>query len=193
METTTVDLGPQTTETARVVAGVREDQLCDPTPCEGMSVAGLLDHLAGLTLAFRLAAEKTPLAGGPTANPADLPPDWRTLLPSRLEALAATWRDPAAVEGEAEVAGVRMPAAAMAVVALNEVLVHGWDLAVATGQPYRAHAASVWACLEMVGDRSDPAGEPDGLFGPVVPVPDDAPDLDRLLGQTGRDPGWTSA
>ncbi|MCF6745851.1 TIGR03086 family protein [Blastococcus sp. KM273128] len=190
METTTLDLGPATAELARVVAGVREDQLGDPTPCLGMPVAGLLDHLLGLTLAFRLAAEKTPFDGGPSADAAALAPDWRTLLPARLEALAAAWREPDARAGEAEVAGVRMPAAVMALVALDEVVVHGWDLAAATGQPYRPDPAAVEACTAFVGDRSDPADEPEGLFGPVVPVPDDAPALHRLLGRTGRDPGW---
>ncbi|TFV61999.1 UNVERIFIED_ORG: TIGR03086 family protein [Bacillus sp. AZ43] len=190
MQTTTLDLGPQTAETARIVAGVRDHHLCDPTPCEGMSVAALLDHLVGLTLAFRFAAEKTAFDGGPSADAAHLAPDWRTRLPVQLDALAAAWREPAAWEGEAEVAGVRMPAAAMALVALNEVLIHGWDLAVATGQAYRPDEASVEACLDMVGDRSDPTAEPEGLFGPVVSVPDDAPVFDRLLGRTGRDPGW---
>ncbi|MGY1722692.1 TIGR03086 family metal-binding protein [Blastococcus sp. SYSU DS0533] len=190
METTTLDLGPTTAELARVVAGVRDDQLGDPTPCPGMPVAGLLDHLLGLALAFRLAAEKAPSTGGPSADAAALAPDWRTLLPARLEALATAWRRPDACRGEAEVAGVRMPAAAMALVALDEVLVHGWDLAAATGQPYHPDPAAVEACTGFVGDRSDPAGEPDGLFGPVVPVPDDAPALHRLLGRTGRDPGW---
>jgi hypothetical protein len=28
------------------------------------------------------------------------------------------------------------------------------------------------------------------MYGPEVPVPDDAEAFDRLLGQTGRDPGW---
>jgi hypothetical protein len=28
------------------------------------------------------------------------------------------------------------------------------------------------------------------VFGPVVPVPDDAPLLDRVIGLSGRDPGW---
>ncbi|MCF6509717.1 TIGR03086 family protein [Blastococcus sp. MG754426] len=190
METTTLDLGPTADELARVVAGVRDEQLGDPTPCPGMPVAGLLDHLLGLSLAFRLAAEKRPSDGGPSADAAALAPDWRTLLPARLEALAAAWRRPDAREGEAEVAGVRMPAAAMALVALDEVVVHGWDLAAATGQPYRPDPAAVEACTLFVGDRSDPAGEPEGLFGPAVPVPDDAPALHRLLGRTGRDPGW---
>ncbi|CCG04413.1 conserved protein of unknown function [Blastococcus saxobsidens DD2] len=188
-----MDLGPQTAETARVVAGVGDDQLDDPTPCAGMSVAALLDHLVGLTLAFRSAAERAEFSGGPSADATSLAPDWRTLLPARLDALATAWGDPAAREGDAEVAGVRLPASVMAVVALNEVLVHGWDLAVATGQPYRPDDASVRACAEMVGDRRDPSAEPEGLFGPVVPVPDDAPAFARLLGQTGRDPGWTAA
>ena len=191
MQRTTLDLGPQTAEVARVVAGVRDDQLTDPTPCTGTSVAAMLDHLVGLTVAFRMAAEKTVPGGGPSADAANLAPDWRTRIPAQLEALAAAWRDPRAWEGTAEAGGVQMPAPAMAAVALDEVLVHGWDLAVATGQSYRSDPASVQACLEFVGDRSDPANEPEGLFGPVVPVPDDAPAFDRLLGRTGRDPGWT--
>ena len=173
------------------MAGVRDDQLTDPTPCTGTSVAAMLDHLVGLTVAFRMAAEKTVPGGGPSADAANLAPDWRTRIPAQLEALAAAWRDPRAWEGTAEAGGVQMPAPAMAAVAVNEVLVHGWDLAVATGQSYRSDAASVQASLEFVGDRSDPANEPEGLFGPVVPVPDDAPAFDRLLGRTGRDPGWT--
>jgi uncharacterized protein (TIGR03086 family) len=191
MQRTTLDLGPQTAEVARVVAGVRDDQLTDPTPCTETSVAAMLDHLVGLTVAFRMAAEKTVPGGGPSAEAANLAPDWRTRIPAQLEALAAAWRDPRAWEGTAEAGGVQMPAPAMAAVAVNEVLVHGWDLAVATGQSYRSDAASVQASLEFVGDRSDPANEPEGLFGPVVPVPDDAPAFDRLLGRTGRDPGWT--
>ena len=187
---TNLDLGPQAAEVARVVAGVRDDQLTDPTPCAGTSVAALLDHLVGLTVAFRMAAEKETPEGGPSADAEHLPADWRTRLPMQLDGLAAAWQRPTAWEGTTEAGGVRMPASVMGVVALNEVLVHGWDLAVATGQPYRSDPTSVQACLAMVGDRSDPGNEPEGLFGPVVPVPDDAPPFDRLLGQTGRDPGW---
>jgi uncharacterized protein (TIGR03086 family) len=192
MQTTMLDLAPTAAEVARVVAGVRDDQLGDPTPCDGTSVAGLLDHLVGLTVAFRLGAEKTPQSGGPSANAAHLPADWRSRLPEQLDALVAAWRDPAAWEGVTEVGGAQLPGAVMGVIAADEVLVHGWDLAVATGQPYRADPAAAERCLAFAVDFAATAPEArNGMFGPVVPVADDAPVLDRLLGQTGRDPGWT--
>jgi uncharacterized protein (TIGR03086 family) len=178
---------------ARVVAGVRDDQLTDPTPCAGTSVAAMLDHLVGLTVAFRLGAEKSPMAGGPSADADHLPPDWRTRLPAQLDALVAAWQQPAAWEGLTEVAGARMPAAAMGVVALNEVLVHGWDLAAATGQRYEVDPAAAQRCLQFAVELA--AGAPEvrnGMYGPVVPVADDASVFDRLLGQTGRDPSWTN-
>jgi uncharacterized protein (TIGR03086 family) len=192
MQTTTPDLGPQSAEVARVIAGVRDDQLTDPTPCADTSVAALLDHFTGLTLAFRLGAEKSPLAGGPSADADHLPAEWRTRLPAQLDALVAAWRDPAAWEGLTEVAGARMPAVAMGVIALNEVLVHGWDLAVATGQQYRADPAAAETCLAFAVEFAADAPEArNAMYGPVVQVPDDAPVFDRLLGQTGRDPAWT--
>ena len=190
----TRDFAPQATEVARVVAGVRDDQLTDPTPCAGTSVAALLDHLVGLTLAFRKAAEKMPQSGGPRADADNLPPDWRTRLPQQLDGLVAAWQHPTAWEGSAEAGGVRMPAPAMAVVALNEVLVHGWDLAVATGQEYRPDRDAVRACFDFGVDFAKGAPEArDQIYGPVVPVPDDAPLFDRLLGLTGRDPRWASS
>jgi uncharacterized protein (TIGR03086 family) len=192
METTGPDLAPQAAEVARVVAGVRDDQLTDPTPCAGTSVAALLDHLAGLTLSFRHAAEKSPLAGGPSANADNLPADWRDRIPAQLDGLVAAWQQPSAWEGLTEVAGVRLPGAAMGVVALNEVLVHGWDLAAATGQPYEVDPTAAERCLAFAIEFA--VGAPDArnaMYGPVVPVPDDAPVADRLLGQTGRDPSWT--
>ncbi len=189
METMQLDLGPQAAELARVVAGIRDDQLGYPTPCTGTPVAGLLAHVVGLTTAFRMAAEKTPVSGGPSASPHDLPPDWRTGLSAQLDALVEAWRRPSAWEGTAEAGGIRMPAPVAATVALDEVLVHGWDLAVATGQDYAADPASVAACSEFAAQAAAEGPTP-GLFGPPVPVPDDAPPLDRLLGLTGRDPNW---
>ena len=62
----------------------------------------------------------------------------------------------------------------------------GLNLEDSTMTLLRGHFAMTLICE---GDATD---EPEGLFGPVVPVPDDAPPFDRLLGQTGRDPAWAA-
>src|SRR4051795_9177906 len=134
-----LDLGPATRQVTHLLDGVRDDQLTDPTPCADTPVAALLDHLLGLSLAFTWAATKsTPAdpsaAPGPGRATAEhLDPEWRTVLPRRLAELAEAWRVPRAGQGPAEAGGVTMPAEQLGVVALDEVGLHGWDLARATG------------------------------------------------------------
>jgi uncharacterized protein (TIGR03086 family) len=191
MQMATVDLTPTTDEVKRIVSAVRDEQLAAPTPDEGTRVAGLLDHFAGLTVAFRMAAEKTPLEGRPTWDPDRLPSDWRTRIPEQLDALAAAWRATEAGEGEATAGGVTMPARVMVLVALNEVLLHGWDLAAATGQEYRPDPIAVERCLRFNVNLAENAPDVrDGMYGPRVEVPAGASDFDRLLAATGRDPNW---
>ena len=191
-----LDLRPATEEVTRLLAGVLDDCLGAPTPCAGTPVGQLLDHLMGLSVAFTQAARKTPPEGGsqpPTSSADHLDPQWRTALPERLRELADAWQDPAAWQGMTEAGGVTMPAEAMGVVALDELVLHGWDLARATGQEFRCDPASAAAVLDFTSESAKPenAAGRDGLFGPVVPVAPDAPPLDRALGFAGRDPGWT--
>jgi uncharacterized protein (TIGR03086 family) len=114
------------------------------------------------------------------------------VLPRRLEELAEAWSAPSAWEGLTEAGGVTMPAEVMGVVALDELVLHGWDLARATGQPYAVDPVSAAAVLEFAAETAQPeqAHLREGLFGPVVPVPADAPVFDRALGLAGRDPAW---
>lgn len=191
-----IDLRPAADQVAALVAGVDNGQLGDPTPCEDTSVGDLLGHVVGLTLAFRLAAEKTPsdelVPRGPSDPAPSLPPDWRERLPHQLDALVDAWRDPAAWEGEATAGGVTMSAAEMGVVALDELVLHGWDLARATGQAFHvdpAHVEAVLGFTTAVAEAGPDARQ--GLFGPPVDVPVDAPAFDRALGLAGRDPAWT--
>jgi uncharacterized protein (TIGR03086 family) len=193
-----LDLDPAAREVVRLLDGVPDDGLDRPTPCAGTPVAQLLDHLIGLSLAFTLAARKTPPEGGskpPQSSAEHLDPDWRKVLPRRLGELADAWRDPAAWEGDTEAGGVTMPAVHLGTVALDELVLHGWDLARATGQPFRCDPASTAAVLEFTAESAKPenAASREGFFGPVVPVPADASPLDRALGFAGRDPGWTPA
>ena len=199
--TTILDLGPAADQVKTLVAGVTDDQLPAQTPCEGTSVATMLDHFMGLTRAFHDAATKTPPpegapAPGPgTASEANLDPDWRQRLPEQLDALATAWKDPGAWEGMAEAGGVTMPAEVMGLVALDELVLHGWDLARGTGQPFACDAASTQAVFEFTSQAAEPeqAASREGLFGPVVDVPAEAPLFDRALGLSGRDPAWSPA
>ena len=189
----TLDFAPAATAVARVVQEVRDDQLGHPTPCPDFTVADLLDHLHGLCLAFTSAARKDGVAGEPSADGSRLPADWRASIEGRLRTLAEAWADPAAYAGTTMAGPVELPGEIAALVALDEVVVHGWDLARATGQDYAPGDDAVLACLGFAQAFEVPDGAPgDGPFGPPVPVPTAAPALDRLAGATGRDPAWTA-
>ncbi|WP_327357010.1 TIGR03086 family metal-binding protein [Streptomyces sp. NBC_01304] len=192
--TDVLDFTAQTRLVARLAEHVRDDQLAGPTPCPEMAVRNLLGHLTGLSVAFRDAARKDL---GPTTdtNPGDTLPDidatWRSELPEVLAELAEAWRDPKAWEGDTRAGGIDLPAAVAGQVAMDELVLHGWDLARATGQEYAPDGASLAAAHAFVAATPDDPAARGGLFGPVVPVPDGAPLLDRVLGLSGREPGWT--
>jgi len=189
------DFRPTTTALAALVRGVRDDQLSGRTPCPDYSVADLLDHIGGLSVAFASAARKDdPEGHAPSADGSRLEDGWRDRIAAALEDLGEAWQDPAAYDGLTMAGPIEMPADQAALVGLDEVTVHAWDLAVATGQPYPADPAAVSACQAFVDSFEPPPGgaaDDGGLFGPPVAVPGDAAALDRLLGATGRDPAWT--
>ncbi|WP_328870494.1 TIGR03086 family metal-binding protein [Streptomyces sp. NBC_00287] len=188
-----IDLGPQTQVLARLAEGVSDEQLTDPTPCPELAVRHMLGHVLQLSVAFRDAGRKLL---GPTTdtNPGELVPDigpgWREELPKVLDELAEAWRDPAAWTGMTRAGGFDLPGAVAGAVAIDELVIHGWDLARATGQPYTPDPTALQACHDfLLASKDDPSrGE---IFGPVVPVPEDASLLDRAVGLSGRDPEWS--
>ncbi|WP_280260592.1 TIGR03086 family metal-binding protein [Nocardia abscessus] len=187
------DFEPAAAALATVVGRITDDQLAAPTPCADTTVGDLLAHVVDLTEAFRQAATKEAVGGSvapPPPSERALPEDWRTRIPGRLDALVAAWRDPAAWDGVTEAGGVSEPAPVMARVALDEVVVHGWDLATATGQPFTCAAADLATLLDMLSEM--PAEGVPGTFGPVQPVTAEASDLERVLAFTGRRADWTA-
>ncbi|WP_225836344.1 TIGR03086 family metal-binding protein [Streptomyces sp. NK08204] len=190
---TIVDLGPQTRIVARLAETVTDEQLSAPTPCPDYAVRNLLAHVQGLSVAFRDAARKDfgPTTDtSPNAHVPDLGPGWREELPKALAELADAWRDPAAWTGDTRAGGVPLPGAVAGAVAVEELVIHGWDLARAIGVPYEPDRAALESGHGfLLGMAQDPSrGE--GAFGRVVPVPSGAPLLDRAVGLSGRDPGW---
>lgn len=81
-----------------------------------------------------------------------------------------------------------LPGDVAGIVGLDELIIHGWDLAKAIGKPAEYDGPGLEEVLRLVTEFR--AGGIEGLFGTEVPVPDDAPLLDRILGVSGRDPEW---
>jgi uncharacterized protein (TIGR03086 family) len=183
-----LDLTPAARRMASLVAAVADAALARPTPCEHYAVGDLLDHIGGGALAFTAAAVKQPLAGRPSVDAANLGPAWKARIPRDVLLVAEAWREAEAWTGMTSVGGVDLPGEVAGVVALDELLIHGWDLAVATGQPASYDGPELVAVYANV--QHFRAEGIEGLFGPAVEVPDDAPLFDKVLSLAGRDPGW---
>jgi uncharacterized protein (TIGR03086 family) len=191
-----VELGPAAQRMAALIEGVPDELLGGPTPCPEYTLGDLVDHVRGFTLAFTAAARKD--TGGMTSGRASgdasrLGADWRIQIPRDLAALADAWRDPPAWSGMTMAGGIDLPGELAGIIALDELVVHGWDVARASGQDFEADRESLEAVHGFVEQFSGAGQEAarEGMFGPEVPVPDDAPLLDRIIGLTGRDPGWS--
>jgi uncharacterized protein (TIGR03086 family) len=185
-----INLTESCRRTTEVLNNVKDDQLDAATPCAGMSLRDLVAHIGGLSLAFAAAAGKDlgPLTDTPPAEGGGPEPDWRTAYPANLAALAKAWQQPDAWTGMTRAGGIDLPGDVAGSVALAEVVIHGWDVARATDQPYDVDPTVAQACLTHLA-QFDTSGT-EGLFGPAVAVSDDAPALDRIVGLSGRDPGW---
>jgi uncharacterized protein (TIGR03086 family) len=192
-----VDLGPAAEQLAGLVAGAPDAELGDPTPCPAYTLGDLIDHVGGLALAFTAAARKD---GGHYANmqasgdSSRLGDGWRVRIPRDLAALAEAWRAPAAWDGMTRIAGDDAPAAIIGLSVADELVVHGWDMARATGQPYQCPPELLQAAhsfLVQFASPDLPAG-PEVPFGPSRAVPAGAPLLDQVLALAGREPGWSA-
>ncbi len=170
---------------AELVATVGDEDLSAPTPCAGWDVRALLNHLLGES---KMQSEVN--RGLPSVHDesdrfgdGDIAGVWATVAADNV----ASWRE-AGVEGERTYFYGTFPAAVALTINIGEVLVHTWDLATALGRTvttdpdHVAMAYGLWSAVPLDGLRAG------GQLGPEVPVPADAPLLDRLLGLLGRQP-----
>ncbi len=191
------DLGPAAREMIRLVSGVRDDQLGDPTPCTTYTLGDLLQHVRGFAEAFTIAGRKEQPAGGskppPQGDASLLPDDWRGETADWVGRLAETWSDPAAWEGTAWIAGFEAPASSVGITAANELVVHGWDVARASGQQLVFDDAALVPSREFVAMMSGPGSDEARVdaFGPAVPIRSGASALYEVVAGNGRDPAWS--
>jgi uncharacterized protein (TIGR03086 family) len=187
-----LDLAPSVRQLKSLLYGVTDEALAAPTPCSDWTVGDLLDHLTGLTRAYTQAAQKLAEVPGTSTAPsapsgADLHPRWRSRLPAQLDDLATAWAAPGAWTGMAQAGGVTMPAVVMGVVVVNELTIHGWDLARATGQDFAADPRTLQALITYLSKGAE-AGTGGILAG--LDEGDEGPLLERAVILSGRDPAW---
>ncbi len=190
------DLEPATRQMGKLLGELTDDQLDQPTPCPDYRLDDLVEHVGGAALAFTAAANKDMgemTAQGPAGDGSRLTDGWRVDIARHMTGLAEAWRNPDAWTGMTRVGGIDLPGEVAGLFALDEVVIHGWDIAVASGQPFECEPELLEALRPLVLQFAAPDQQAarDGLFGPVIEVPDDAPLLDRVLGLTGRDPAWS--
>ena len=175
------------TWTAKVVAGLRDDHLAKPTPCEDWDVRTVAVHLIGVNRIFASAAAGCPL--GP-----ELDVEGRSArgLLAAYEASAAdavrAFSQPGVLDATLTVPLGSINGELALALALLDNLVHGWDLAKATGQDTAIDPQLAGAGLEVARRLVTDELRAAGAFGPAVPVDRDASVHDRLVAFVGRTP-----
>ena len=162
---------------AGVVSGITPDQLDAPTPCAKLTVRGVLEHMIGGATLFTAAFDGT--------EPGTPPTDVLAGFGPALTGLAEAINRPGALDQTIDAPFGPTPGDAFARYVALDGLVHGWDLATATGQSYEPDDALVAEVDAYAHQILDPLRDGD-TFKPVVEPPTDATPIERLAAYTGR-------
>jgi uncharacterized protein (TIGR03086 family) len=173
-------------ETRTVVAGVGREQWSAATPCDGWDVKALLNHLvSGNMWAAELGGGATIEEVGERLDGDLLGDDALVAYEASVEVAAAIFETPGALEAPCAVSYGPVPGSVYAGHRFIDVLVHGWDLAVATGQDTTLDPELVDAAYELLQSQADMI-RASGMFGEDLPVSADVGAQTRLLAFIGR-------
>lgn len=173
-----------------VVVGVRADQLDDRTPCPDFTVRDLLAHLLEAVVSLGAIG-----SGEPPAGVAPIGSDMGGVVEGYDAAVASTleiWRAEGAMEREYPAPWGPSSADQLLGFLLIEILVHGWDLAVATAQAPPADVGVAQEAYDWAVRTIDDRARIPGVYGPRVAVSSDASAIDQLAGFLGRSPASAS-
>jgi uncharacterized protein (TIGR03086 family) len=176
------------TATRTIVAGIKPEQWTAPTPLE-WDVRALVNHIvSGNLWAAELAAGATIDDVGDRLDGDVLGGDPLAAYDASVRAAAAAFEAPGALDAPCAVSYGPVPGSVYAGHRFIDVLVHGWDLAVATGQDATIDADLVEACLAVVEPQAEQL-RASGSFGDHLRTPADADPQTRLLAMLGRRAG----
>lgn len=184
------------------IAAVGPEALTRPTPCADMDVRALLGHLVVvLRRVAAVARNEDTTAWAPVAT--DVADDaWLGAWRAAAHEVQQAWTDDATLDAPIVLPWTTMTGRQALATYTNEVTVHTWDLARATGQSPRwdesvvavaydairaelpeAERGPRWAAAKQFMPAGFPWVDP---FADATPVADDAPLVDRLAAWNGR-------
>jgi uncharacterized protein (TIGR03086 family) len=147
------------------------------TPCDEWTVRDLLNHILE-TQQFFVSRARNEDVPPPSPKPAELVGDnpVNDFNHARSEVLTVFGED-----------GVIARTGPSLGIAFSDQLLHGWDVAKATGQDATMPEGLAEAAYTIIHGRFTD-DERKGIFGPEIAVPASASAQDRLLAYTGRNP-----
>jgi uncharacterized protein (TIGR03086 family) len=177
--------------TEPVLANVTSAQLDRSTPCASWDVRALVNHLVGSTHWFAATVET---GAAPASDHGEFQSDITSgditaAYREGSQAALAAFGAPGALDKTLTLPFGDMPANAFLMMAALDQLQHGWDIAIATGQPTDLDPDLAQALLEFATAAvPDTFRGRDGVapFGPEVPADPDASPNDRLAAFLGR-------
>lgn len=174
------------TKTGELVEGTTKEMRGLPTPCSEYVVSDLVNHIVGWLQVFDADCNGRTYEGDASHYHCQINP--ATEFNAAATSLLDGWKK-YGFDRKIKMMGNEMPAEMVFNMTVMEYLTHGWDLAIATGQPIpyteeEAQAVYVRAVSTLPAEyRGD--GQP---FGNIVEVAESASAVDRLVGFMGRQP-----
>jgi uncharacterized protein (TIGR03086 family) len=165
-----------------VVTEIRPDQLDNPTPCTGFTVRGVLGHMVGGATAFAAAFRGEPAPSIDESGSGEPVDRFGQAMTGLMDAV----RSPGALDRTITAPFGDVPGQAFARFIVLDGLVHGWDLATATGQEYRPPATLVADVYAFAREAIVPEMREAGMFAAPVEAPAGANPIEQLVAFTGR-------
>ncbi len=175
--------------TNKVVANVKPEQLSAKTPCAAFTVKDLLNHMIGGNHMFVAAAK------GEEVKAPDSPPDFvgndpHSAWKESSAAVQQAWSDESLLAKTAKLPFAELPGEVALGIHFMEALVHGWDLAKATGQDTTLPDDLAEQARERITPLASgfPRGVEGAPFGHEVQCAEGATATERLVSFLGRNP-----
>jgi uncharacterized protein (TIGR03086 family) len=163
-----------------MVSALTPEELAAQTPCEHFAVQGVLEHMiAGGSMFAAAFRGEAPPAAPPSGDPIQL-------FPKTMDDLVASMKAPGALEKMVDAPFGTVPGEVFARFVALDGLVHGWDIATATGKDYDPPADVVAAADEFAHQALADEMRDGDTFKAVTDVPATASPIERLVAFTGR-------